>query len=96
MAFDITPNTVTLMRELSRKIPDSVERLETANLEVIRCYEDVKETVGPHTQEIESIVKEINRMLKQSSDCINEIPGRLNSLADRCEEVLRMRPSQDL
>lgn len=94
MAFEITPSTVTLMRELSREIPGSVERLETANAEVIRCYEDVKETVGPHTQEIESIVKEINRLLKQSSDCINEIPARLNNLADLCEEVLRNRPSQ--
>lgn len=92
MAFQVNEEAVSLMRELEKKIPGSVEGLLQANREVLNCYENVKETVGPHTQEIEEIVQDINRIIKQSSDSINEIPARLESLAERCEEIIRMRP----
>ena len=94
MAFQVNEEAVSLMRDLAKKIPNSVEGLLQANQEVLSCYEDVRETVGPHTQEIEAIVHNLNRALKQSSESINEIPQKLEKLASRCEEILRNRPQQ--
>ena len=56
MAFQVNEEAVSVMRDLAKKIPNSVEGLLQANQEVLSCYEDVRETVGPHTQEIEAIV----------------------------------------
>lgn len=95
MAFQVTNEAVSVMRDLAQRIPNSVEGLLRANQDVMRCYEDVKATVGPHTQEIEKIVHDLNGMLKQSSESINEIPQKLNKLAERCEEILRNRPQID-
>lgn len=94
MAFQINEEAVSVMRDLAQKIPNSVEGLEKANRDVLSCYEDVRKTVGPHTQEIEVIVQNLNRALKQSSESINEIPQKLNKLIARCEEIIRNRPTQ--
>lgn len=94
MAFQVNEEAVSVMRDLARKIPNSVEGLLAANQEVMRCYEEVKETVGPHTAEIEQIVQKINGLIKQSSANINEVPQRLEKLASRCEEIIRNRPNQ--
>lgn len=94
MAFQVNEEAVSVMRDLAKKIPSSVEGLLQANKEILSCYEDVKETVGPHTQEIETIVQNLNQMIKKSSNSINEIPPKLEKLAERCEEVIRKRPTQ--
>ena len=94
MAFQVDEEAVSVMRGLARKIPDSVEGLLSANQDVLRCYEDVKDTVGPHTAEIEKIVHKLNRLIKHSSASINEVPERLEKLASRSEEIIKSRPSR--
>ena len=92
MAFAITEEAVPFMRDMEKKIPIALEGLQKANEDVIKCYEDVKETVGPHTREIETIVNDLNRAIQQSSEKINEIPDQLENLAKHCEAILRNRP----
>lgn len=96
MAFQISEEAVTTMETLSRKIPEIVEKINQANTDVIRCYEDVRGTVGPHTQEIEAIVQELNQALKQSSETINRIPGKLDSLSKECRKILEKRPKESV
>lgn len=43
------------MKELAHKIPGTINEILQANNEVINCYEQVKDTVGPHTRQIESM-----------------------------------------
>ena len=59
-----------------------------ANNEVINCYEQVKDTVGPHTRQIKSIVRDLNRSLKGSAETLNEVSRGLKSLANRCQVIL--------
>lgn len=92
MAFEISEKAVTAMETLSRKIPEIVEKINQANIDVISCYEDVRGTVGPHTQEIEAIVQELTQALKQSSETINRISGKLYSLSKKCRKILENRP----
>ena len=40
------------MKELAHKIPGTINEILQANNEVINCYEQVKDTVGPHTNRI--------------------------------------------
>ena len=58
-AFEITEESVQIMKELAQKIPDTVNEVLQANNEVINCYEQLKKTVGPYTRQIESIVKDL-------------------------------------
>ena len=91
MAFQVNEEAVSVMRDLAKKIPNSVEGLLQANQEVLSCYEDVRETVGPHTQEIEAIVHNLNRALKQSSESINEIPQKLEEEIHGRERLCRSK-----
>ena len=56
MAFEITYEAVEMMRNLAKKIPNSVDAIHQSNVEVIKCYESVRNTLGPHTRKIEAIV----------------------------------------
>ena len=76
------------MKELAQKIPDTMSEVLQANNEVINCYEQVKDTVGPHTRQIKSIVRDLNRSLKGSAETLNEVSRGLKSLANRCQVIL--------
>ena len=76
------------MKELAHKIPGTINEILQANNEVINCYEQVKDTVGPHTRQIESIVRDLNHSLKGSTEILNGVSKQLKSLVNRCQVIL--------
>ena len=94
MSLFINEEAVSMVNDLAHRIPDSVEKLSKANQDVLKCYDEVKETVGPHTQEIEEIVHELNRLLQQSSDSINEVSENLEKLAARMQKIIDNAPKK--
>lgn len=88
MAFEITEEAVVLMRNLAQRIPNTVEELRQANTDIISCYESVRETVGPHTRQIESIVHALERLLKKYSEDINGVSKGLTQFANRSQIIL--------
>ena len=42
MAFEITYEAVEMMRNLAKKISNSVDAIHQSNVEVIKCYESVR------------------------------------------------------
>ena len=92
MGFLITNESVEYMREIKQRLAESVEKLSNANKEIINCYEDVKQTVGPHTRQIERITRDIEKTLKILSKELKEVFEKLNLLISSYEEVLEMMP----
>ena len=88
MAFQVSYEAVEVMRKLAKKIPFTVDALLDANKEVIDCYEQVKDTVGPHSKKIESIVQEVEKRVRKNAVNIEFVANRLDQLAGRCQLIL--------
>ena len=63
VAFEITYEAVEMMRNLAKKISNSVDAIHQSNVEVIKCYESMRNALGPHTRKI---VKEECRIFYNS------------------------------
>ena len=96
MEFYITNELVEYMKEIKQRLAESVEKLSNANKEIINCYEDVKQTVGPHTKQIESITRDVEQNIKKLSGEISEITPVLDNLISVYKEVLDLSPQNSL
>lgn len=91
VAFEITYEAVEMMRNLAKKIPNSVDAIHQSNVEVIKCYESVRNTLGPHTRKIEAIVCDIEKLLKKNAEYFTIASNALNQQADRAQRILDMK-----
>lgn len=95
MAFQVSDEAVDMMRALSRQIPDAANEMSQAGREIMECYEQVKNTIGPHTKKIETIVREVDRLLKKNADSILNVSSELEKLANRCQYILDKKNFRD-
>ena len=91
MAFEITYEAVEMMRNLAKKISNSVDAIHQSNVEVIKCYESVRNALGPHTRKIEAIVCDIEKLLKKNAEYFAIASNALNQQADRAQRILDMK-----
>lgn len=96
MGFKITNESVEYMKEIKQRLAESVEKLSNANKEIINCYEDVKQTVGPHTKQIDAITKDVEQNIEKLSGEISEITPVLDNLISVYKEVLDLSPQNSL
>ena len=92
MGFMITHESVSYMKEMKSRLIESIGRIYQENEEILKCYEEVKNTVGPHTRQIERITRDIEKTLKILSKELKEVFEKLNLLISSYEEVLEMMP----
>ena len=90
VAFEITYEAVEMMRNLAKKISNSVDAIHQSNVEVIKCYESVRNALGPHTRKIEAIVCDIEKLLKKNAEYFAIASNALNQQADRAQRILDM------
>lgn len=95
LAFQVTDEAVAVMRDLAKKISNTIDGLHRASCEVTNCYEQVKDTVGPHTRQIEAIVKDLERLLKKNAEDINAVSRGLIQLSNRCQLILDKKNFKD-
>ena len=91
VAFEITYEAVEMMRNLAKKISNSVDAIHQSNVEVIKCYESVRNALGPHTRKIEAIVCDIETLLKKNAEYFTIASNALNQQADRAQRILDMK-----
>ena len=76
MAFEVSEEAVAVMRQLAKQLPNTVEEIQKSNVEVLNCYESVRDTVGPHARKIEVIVRDIEKQIKKSLADIQTVSDR--------------------
>ena len=91
VAFEITYEAVEMMRNLAKKISNSVDAIHQSNVEVIKCYESVRNALGSHTRKIEAIVCDIEKLLKKNAEYFTIASNALNQQADRAQRILDMK-----
>lgn len=95
MAFQVSYEAVEVMENLAQKLPGIVDDLLNANKEVLECYEEVKNTVGPHSKQIEKIVRDVDKGIRKNMDDINTVAKGLKVLANRCQTILMKKNFRD-
>lgn len=88
MAFEVSEEAVAVMRELAKQLPNTVEEIQKANVEVLNCYESVRDTVGPHARKIENIVRDVEKQIRKSFADICGVSERLTKMANRTQMIL--------
>lgn len=88
MAFDVSYEAAEMMNQLARTIPHEVDQIHSANEEITRCYNSVQHTIGPHTRRIESIVHNVEKLLKQNADEFSRASDALVLQSNRVRRIL--------
>ena len=88
MSFKITEEAVKVMREVAKNMINAIDDLHQADREIISCYEQVRHTIGPHSRQIQIIVKDVEKILKRNRGDISEASGRLDQVADQYQLIL--------
>ncbi len=88
MAFEVSEEAVAVMRQLAKQLPNTVEEIQKSNVEVLNCYESVRDTVGPHARKIEVIVRDIEKQIKKSLADIQTVSENLTKMANLTQTIL--------
>lgn len=74
--------------KLADSIPPILADLKQSNSQVLSCYDQVQQTIGPHTAQVMEIIRKFNKGLEETSKDIDVLPPMLRELADNINAIL--------
>ena len=88
MKLSINQESVIALREYATSIPEIINNIAEGMDQLTNTYMNVCESIGPHKDEFDEMVRTIQMFNTISSQFIEEIPYMLNSTADKMESYI--------
>ena len=84
---------VAALREFADAMPLAIENIVESTEELVRVYQSVAESVGPHNQDFYNMLLLIKAAQEKSSEAIQALPPMLISTAEKMEVYLNTHPT---
>ena len=84
----ISMDAVKALRKFAELIPKAITKMEVSNTNLSAKFEEVKEEVGPHEDQIHTVIKAVQKFVEESTVPIQNLPAKLNDKADEVEAYI--------
>lgn len=81
------------LREFASAMPLAISNIETGTEQIMRIYQSVADSVGPHEQDFRQMLLTIKKAQETAKDAVMVLPKMLNDTADKIDAYLAARPS---
>lgn len=93
MKLDLTVEGARALREFSEVLPSVLEELASDTEELINVYSTVSESIGPHEESFNAMLRSVANAQKVADEAVQVMPAKMTALAEAIEDFVRKSPS---
>lgn len=86
--YAVTPEGVDALKKCSTSLTQSLEVVKNATTELSTLASDNKEGLGPHADEVESIISSLQSFTKDAQTPVDTLSKKLDGLAGRYSDII--------
>lgn len=86
--YAVTPEGVAALKKCSTSLTQSLETVKSAITDISTLATDNKEGLGPHADEVESIISSLQSFTKDAQTPVDTLSKKLDGLAGRYNAII--------
>ena len=86
--YAVTPEGVDALKKCSTSLTQSLEAVKNATTELSTLASDNKEGLGPHADEVETILNDLQTFTKNAESPVSTLSKKLDGLAGRYSNII--------
>ena len=93
MGLVVSPETVSTLNTSARQVEETTENMDKAVAELRSCYDQNSKALGPHKNEMESIIEDLKKIQDDNKKVVIFTCNGLKAIAKKYNDILAKKLS---